>query len=231
MDVKRRTSANFIVQHDDGNVENIPKSPRNNLLFEHDLWGVLKTGNEILQLDTDPAITVIPEEGGNEYVIEIAGVQAMRIDSGMKSDFVEALHKVYDNGGNEGKNPQPLVDFRNNVMANRVRMEVVDYLGRMPPFSKLVESGSLEITDNGWLFHDELLLTWQGEFRHPDTNSTRRSGSIVEPTSSDSAYSVNFNRRNTGTHRIEIDGNEYRMTENETDFLTKAVWAAEVPSP
>ena len=39
------TDANLLVQHDDGRVEMISLSPMNKLLYDHDLWGLLREGD------------------------------------------------------------------------------------------------------------------------------------------------------------------------------------------
>lgn len=229
MEVKRKTSANVIVQHEDGNVENIPLSPKNRLLFEHNLWGLLREGNEILKMDTDPLLTIIPRESGGGFTLKIEDAQPLQIGTSLRSEFVEQLFEVYDNDGKEGKNPNALINFRDEVLDNRVRPEVVKYLGSMPPFSTLVDNDMLKIVEDGWLFYGDLLLTWQQKFQRPQSQSTKVAGGIVEESVRDKAFNMKFNR-NMERKTIQIDNRDYLLTQNEMEFLTRAVWATEVPA-
>ena len=66
--------ANYLIQYDDGDVELATKSDMNRLVFEHGLWGLLKTGEEILCLqaeDKKPMMQVIPGEGARSYTIQM----------------------------------------------------------------------------------------------------------------------------------------------------------------
>lgn len=226
--VKRRTPANIVVQHDDGMVESVPLSRQNRLLFDHDLWGLLKEGDEIVKVGSDPQVTIIPNQEATEYTVEIDGAQPIHLGPDVKPRLIDNLLEVYECDDNDYV--APLIDLRDEMMDNRVRMIVARYLAEMPPFSRYIEEGELEVTDNGWLFHDELLVTWNCEFRHPHTTSRSLSGSVISPDAGDSAYNVEFDDNYESRHSLEIDGKAYRMTKNEMDFLTRVMWAAEVPT-
>ena len=204
---------------------------QNRLLFDHNLWGLLKDGDEKLQIDGDPSVTIIPNDDATEFTLDLEDGQPIHLSPDLKPRLVDTLITIYKNAEDGDRDPSPLVSFRDEIRENRVRMEVAEYLGEMPPFSNYSDNSDLEITENGWLFHGELLLTWECEFRHPNTQSTKRDGSIIEPSSADSAYDVSFQRKPGAAHAIKIDGESYRLTDNEMDFLTKAIWAAEVPAP
>jgi len=231
-EVKRRTPANIVVQHDDGNIESVPLSRQNRLLFDHNLWGLLKEGDEILHLSGDPSVTISPNEDSTEFTLKVEGAQPMHLGPDLKPRMVDTLITIYeDRDEGEGADPTPLVDLRDEIMENRVRMKVVDYLAEMPPFSEYISDGKLEVTENGWLFSQELLLTWECEFRHPNTVSRRRNGSVISPDSADSAYDVSFSGLSNERHSVTIDGDDYRMTAKEMDFMARALWAAEIPTP
>jgi hypothetical protein len=226
--VKRRTPANIVVQHDNGSVESIPLSPKNKLLFDHNLWGVLQDGSEILKLSGNPGVTITPNDDSTEFTIVVGDAEPLHIGEDMKGRLMDALKDVYTKGND--RDLQPLIDLHDRIRDDRVRRYVVDSIVEMPPFSQYVEEGRLEVTSNGWLFGGELLLTWNCDFRHPETTSRKVSGSSINPGSADSAYDVSFNSRST-THTVEVDDNTYRLTNDEMDFMARALWAAEIPTP
>lgn len=229
-EVKRRTPANIVVQHDNGDVESVPLSRHNRLLFDYNLWGLLKEGDEIATISGDPTVTIIPNDEATEFTLKVENAQEIHIGHDMKPRLMDTLFKVYE-GDDDDLDPTPLVVLRDDIMENRVRMNVVDYLSKMPPFSRYKMEDTLEVTENGWLFSDELLLTWECEFRHPNTTSKRRDGSIISPDAADSAYDVSFGKTSNQHHPVTIDDRQYRLTSQEMDFLTRALWAAEVPTP
>lgn len=231
--VKRRTTANVVVQHENGEVESIPLSRQNRLLFDHNLWGLLKNGTDILQISGDRDVTIIPNDDSTEFTLEIEGAQPTHISPDLKPRLVDVLIDHYESRSEgEEKDVTPFLNLQRDIVENRVRMAVANYLAEMPPFSEYTDNGILEVTKNGWLFSDELLLTWECEFRHPNTTSRKRNGSVIDPSSADSAYDVDFKRtRERGeSYSVEIDGQGYMLTPNELDFMSKALWAAEVPT-
>lgn len=230
-EVKRRTPANVIVEHDNGEIENVPLSPKNKLLFDKNLWGLLKKGDEILQIDGDPSVSIIPNDSATEFTIQVEGAQPIHLGADQKQLLVETLEEAYDDTGDGDLDPRKLIDLRDDLMENRVRKEVVDYLAEMPPFSEYVENGNIQIIGSGWLFYDELLLTWGREFRHPNTTSKARNGSIISPDAADSAYDVRFSGVMDNTHSVTIDGEGYRLTSKEMEFMAKALWAMKIPTP
>lgn len=230
------TPANMLVKFSDDRVENLSKSPTNVLLYEHNLWGLLRTGNEILSMDRDdyPPVQIIPDENAERYTLRVGG-EELNMSPDMKPRLVDTLHEVYKSDGEE--TPQPIIDLFDEVRANMVRREVTDYFENIPPFLWLRKDGPrtepnvpqiLEITDNGWLFHDELLLTWEAEFRHPDTTQYELRGSVVATDGSNDAYKLRGIDHGEKERTMTIEGEEYRLTENELNFLSMAMFAVKV---
>jgi len=214
-----KTDTNMLVQHKDGSVENVSLSPLNRLLFDHGLWGVLRDGSEILQLDgEDRGVTLIPGEDAREYTMEVDETEPLHIGEHQKSELVDALMDCYGNDGE--RNPAPLLRLYDRLRANVVRQRVVNYIGESAALGN-----SIEMRDDGWLINGHLLLTWDNEFIHPGTTSRTVSGSAVRAGSSEPAYQMSLSHVGNENRTITADGETYRLTDAEMEFVARSLWA------
>lgn len=213
---------NWLIRRDDGSIENVTKSPLNKLLFQHDLWGLLRDGGEVLTFSGDeetPTVRVIAGDDAREYTLDLPGSEDGKLHLGehLKSDLVDVLIDVYEN---EHDDASRLVELYDDVRENRVREDVLRSFAERPPFA-----GVIEVVDDGWLIKGYLKLTWEGEFYHPDTSS-RTVNSLTGTGSAQEAYNLRFSSIGNDLDRtVTLDGTTYRMTEAEMRFLAKGLWA------
>lgn len=216
-----KSDANLLVENDDGDIELVPLSPLNRLLFDHDLWGLLRRGDEIVQFPADgdrPTVTVQPDDNAENYTIRIGKYDPLHLGVHQKTRLVDALLEVYEDG--DGNDPSPLIRLYDEVREKQVRRHVIEPLADQPPFA-----GRIEQSDDGWLLNGHLLLTWEREFYHPNTTSRRVVGSSVAPGSTERAYQVRFGSAPSEMDReLTVDGMSYRLTNAEMEFIARAMW-------
>jgi len=228
MEILSDNDANWLVQYDDGSVDTVTKSPLNRLLFEHDLWGLLKRGDEIVTYSGDdkPDVTVISNDDATEYILKLSSSDdKLHLGEHQKPRLIEALHDVYSL--DEGVSVEPLLELYDDIREGMVRKRLMEKMASYGPFANTVE-----LVEDGWLIHGHLLLTWECEFYHPDTTSRNPTGGVViEKGSRATAYELRIGRDQQNTTReITLDGNQYRLTDSEMEFVARAIWAvAEAP--
>jgi hypothetical protein len=219
MEIEETTPANYLVI-DDGKHRMIGRSKQNRALIEENLWGLLKDGNEIYQLDPDDGvkISVIPHEGANEFTLQVgSGGDPVHIGPHNKSLLVAGL---VDNEGEAAK-AEAMIRLYDDLREDMVREDVINALAEKPPFVQRVE-----LKDGGWLIHGNLLLTWEGDFFHPDTTAYDRSGNVLGEGMSEPAYNLSLDRVTDSVNReLSIGGEEYFLAESEMQFIAKALWA------
>lgn len=220
------TETNWLIEYPNGTIETVTKSAHNRLLYEYDLWGLLKNGSEIVQIEDDTdgtRVTITPNDDSTEFTLQVDDTEPLHIGEHHTADLVEALVDVYDR--DEGV--EPLVTLFHDIRENRVREEVMQAMGEMAPFEAAVT-----VQNDGWLIHGHLLLTWDQEFHHPNTTTRTVHGSAVSPGSSEPAYKMNFRSKSPNNRTITVDGAEYLLTDKEMEFLARALWAiTEAPTP
>ena len=214
------TDANLLVQHDNGRVEMISLSPMNKLLYDHDLWGLLREGDEILMIgatDTTPRVEVAPiEDEDNGYNLVVDDLEPLHLGPHHQSRLIDALMDYY-----ESDTPEQLIRMFDSIRNKQIRPCIFESLATKAPFSQAVEH-----EDGGWLIYDHLLLTFEGKFHHPDTTSRRVSGSAVSNGSSQEAYKINVQSTTKDMDRtLTIDGQKFRLSDNEMEFFAKSIWA------
>lgn len=213
----------WYVKKPDGTTTSITKSPRNRLLYDYNLYGLLRGGNDIVMFnhgdDTDgPPIRLVASDDAREYQLKVGEAQPIHLGEHLKSDLVDALIDVYEG---EERDVTPLVEFYDAIRKDRVRNKVVDALASRQPFAEVVTS-----TEDGWLIHDHLLLTWKRDLHHPNTTAYNRRGNTVAEGASEIAYDVEIREpRNSDTDReLTVDGTTYRLTDAEMEFVALAMW-------
>lgn len=216
-----KNDANLLVQNDNGEIELVPLSPLNRLLFDHDLWGLLRRGDEVVQFaatDDGPTVTIQPDRDAANYTIHVGQFDPLHLGVHQKSMLVDALIEVYEDGN--GDDPEPIIRLYDRVRERQVRQHIIEPLADQPPFASRVEK-----TDDGWLINGHLLLTWEREFFHPNTTSRKVVGSGVAPGSSEKAYKVRFGDAAESMEReLTIGGMRYRLTDAELEFIARAMW-------
>lgn len=208
---------NWLVQFPGGDTDLVTKTDLKVLLFEHDLWGLLKENSTVWRHDGRYNVEIVPH-GGNKYELFVNDKESIHIGPHRKSEMVAALRSHYES---DNQDAVALVKFHRNLHAKQVRRHVVEHFGKLPPLD-----GNYTDNGGGWLINKHLLLTWSGDFHHPGTTSRTRSGSVVDKAANEKAYDINLNQPTDGIPRqIEIDGEEVRVTDDEMKFVAKALWA------
>lgn len=223
MEVIDDNETNWLVMTPDGSTATKTKSSDlNQLLYGQDLFGLLDTGEEIWKSSKDsdgPDVTIIPDDNAECYTLQIGDVPGLTLGKHQKTDLVQAMAKIYRDY--DGKDVQPIVSLYERIRANMVREKVLD------PFYDIF-SDKVEKRDNGWFINGHLLLTYEVEFYHSEHVSRTRSGNIIGTGLSEKAYSVNFDDAEKEMQRqIDINGDTYRLTNDEVAFIARAMWAIE----
>lgn len=225
-EIIEQNTVNMIVQSEDGSVDVVTRSPMNRLLFDHNLWGVLRAEDDILVLSGQrgqQGVTLTPT-GDDHYRLELdEAADDLHLGPHQKHRLIDALQEVYEGetqevDGTERRSTAPLVRLYTDIRANMVRDEVIAHVVNRPPLSEAVE-----VVTDGLLIHDHLLLTWEGEFYHPQTTSRSVSGSTVQMGASEDAYRLRFGHEEDPPSLV-IDGETYLLTRSEMEFIAKAVW-------
>lgn len=211
MQILESNPTNFLVLTDEGEVEPITRTDTNTLLFDHNLWGLLRDGTDILSLKgagDEPQVKVTPGENAREFMVEVRDEAPAYLGEHWKSEFVEALRKTYDH---EDRSVEPLLNLVRSLRDMQIDPGEVAPLMDVSPFADAVEERM-----GGWLINNHLLLSWEGDFYHPGTTSRKVSGSSVARGSSESAYKVSFEDNRTEQRTLTI---------NVEQFVAKAAWA------
>lgn len=217
---------NWLVQFPDGSTQPVTKSTMNRLLYEHNLWGLLKGGDQMLviQRDDSPNVEVIPNDDSTEFIIEVGHGDPLHLGQHHKSALIDVLATARTD---DGFDPEPVIDFYEQIRGDRIREDLMRELG-----SKSLFRDAVEVTADGWLIHDHLLLTWESEFYHPDTTTRTVHGSAVSPASSEPAYSMSISKSPTENRNVTVNGERYRFTDAEMTFLAKGLWGiTKAPTP
>lgn len=227
-ELKNETPVNLVVEHENGEVDMIPKNRTNRLLFDHDLWGLLRDGTEIWEsngLEHEPSVRVIPNDDATQYTMEIEGVGDLTYGEHKKSDLVDVLFEFCEQTQVDGadRTNQVFIEEYDDVKGHMVRDRVIETFAEVP-----LIADRIEVTDQGWLFFDYLLLTWEGELYHPNTQNRKRSGGVIPAETAGEAYDISISEPGQYmTREVEIDGFTQRLTDSEMLFLAKAMWALE----
>lgn len=223
MDILEDNDTNWLVLTPDGSTETKTKSSDlNKLLFGHDLYGLLDTGNEIWThsgTEEEPSVTLIPGED-ECYTIRLGDAPDLTIGAHHKTDLVDALSSMYED--HDGDSVGPILNLYDSIREDMMRTEA------LVPFAD-VFSDKVEKRDDGWFINGHLLLTYEGDFYHPSTDSRQRSGhSVIGAGSTAEAYSVSVSSPERSMSRnVTVDGEDYQLTDKEVKFLAQAMWAIE----
>lgn len=223
MKVISENSVNWLIQTDDGRTETKTKaSDLNQLLYNHGLWGVLDTGNEIWTSEgseAEPSIRLIPGEDAESYTIDPDGRPKLQLAPHYKTDIVSAMQTIYQDHDNE--TVAPLLNLYERVRGNMVRADLLDAF--LPALGDRVEK-----RESGWFINGHLLLTYEGEFYHSEHVSRNRNGGIIGEGTSSEAYSQAVPEPDGSINReITVDGEDRVLTMGEVEYLTKAMWGIE----
>lgn len=221
-DIITENATNWLIEFPDGSVKPVTKSPKNRLLYDHGMWGLLNGGDEIIIIEDSntPAVQIIPNETSTEFTIEIEDGQPITLGEYKRSKLIDALMKAVEAGDDDGLLAEPIIDFYERIRRDQVRTDVMEMLGEIEPFASTVE-----VWADGWYIRDHLLLTWEQEFYHPDTTTRSVSGSDIRQASSEPAYDIHVSRPDRMDRTFTLEGESYRLTDAEMTFLAKGLWA------
>jgi hypothetical protein len=225
MEVLDDNEVNYLVLTDDGSTVTKTKSSNlNQLLFDHNLYGLLEEGSEIWTCSNpetaEPTVTIIPDDDAECYTVRVGNTIDLTLGAHHKTDLVDALAEVYQD--HDGDSVVPLLDLIESIREDMVRVEA------LKPFLGIL-SEKVEERDDGWFINGHLLLTYEGDFHHPATESRERSGqSVIGVGSNVGAYSLNIDPPTSEIRReVEYDGETFRLTDSEVDFIARTLWAIE----
>jgi hypothetical protein len=223
MEILDDNEQNWLILTEDGSTDSKTKSSDlNQLLYGHDLFGLLDRGDEIWMhngAEDEQKVTIIPGED-DQYTIRPENAPDLTIGAHHKTDLVDAMATMYED--RDGESVAPILNLYDSIREDMIRDKVLE------PFAKAF-SDKVEVKADGWFLNGHLLLTFEGEFYHPSTNSRKRAGnSVVGVSSSTEAYSVVIGDPEDAISRdITLDGEDYRLTDKEIRFLARMVWAVE----
>lgn len=224
MRVLEENEVNYLIMTEDGSTETKTKSSNlNKLLFGHDLFGLLREGSEIWMNqggEDEPTVTVIPDDNAECYTLRLSGIRRdLTLGEHHKTNLVDALASVYED--HDGESNKPLIDLYEDIRGDMVRVELVEQF-------RMVFGDKVQERDDGWYINGHLLLTYEGNFYHPENASRNRSGSVIGTGTSIEAYDLAFQGSTTDMSReVTFEGESYRLTESEIEFIAKAIWAIE----
>jgi hypothetical protein len=224
MEVHDSNGENWLIEKDDGTFTTKTKSSElNQLLYGHELWGLIDEGTEVWMSDGaegEPKVTVIPDENAECYTLRVGEAPDLTLGKHHKTDLVDAMADIYNEFDNESV--APLLDLYDSIRENMVRQDILS------PFLDAFGDKVGE-RDDGWFINGHLLLTYESEFHHPGTDSRKRSGQqVIGQGSAISAYNVSFGNPKDDMNRdVTVDGQAHRLTDAEVEFLARAVWAIE----
>ena len=225
VEILDETSSNLFVRYYDGETwrtRNVSNNPRNRLLYIHDLYSIVSGRDEIVTLTSDPTIAVCGGDAG--YTIWSDGTRIF-VPRDLELRFLEAVHDVVDR--DETAAIESLV---HDVIDRYVRQDVMQALGDHDPFRTLEERGVLERTDQGWLIHGQLLVTWESNLRNRGVGSyIRLGGDIVRSDSENDAFELSGPSPDRQT--IELDGEKIELGRREMRFISHVVWAVKTVRP
>lgn len=224
MEVLENNSTNWLIRTNDGSITTKTKSSDlNQLLYGYDLWGLIDEGSEIWMsqgAEDEPKVTVIPDENAECYTLRVGDAPDLTLGEHRKTDLVNAMADIYEDYDNESV--APLVNLYDRIRDNMVRQDILQpFLGAFT--DKVAE------WDEGWFINGHLLLTFEREFHHPSTESRKRSGQqVIAQGATTSAYNVNISSPEDHLEReVTVEGETYRLTDAEMEFLAKTMWAIE----
>jgi hypothetical protein len=224
MRVLESNATNFLVRNEDGSITTKTRdSDLNKLLFGHNLYGLIEEGSSVWTnsgSESEPKVTLIPDDEAKSYTLRLDNAPDLTLGPHYKTDLIEALAAVYEQ--HNAESVAPLLSLYDDVRENMIRKEVLE------PFSR-VFSDKVEVRDDGWFINGHLLLTFEGDFFHPNTTSRERSGGNVTSYQSQmQAYSVDISEGAADMSRdVTLNGESFRLTDTEMEFLGKLVWSIE----
>lgn len=222
MQVLDENETNYLIMTDSGTATKTKSSKLNQLLFGHDLAGLLQEGSEVWSLNPEgqDKVTVIPDENAECYTLRFQGLpQELLLGKHHKTDLVDALAEIYEE--HDGESITPLLTLYEEMREDMVREMLLDQFRQL--FADRVEKRK-----QGWFINGHLLLTYENEFYHSEYTSRSRSGSVIGEGTSIQAYSLAMdNPASDISRRVTYEGDIYRLTDSEMEFLGKAIWAVE----
>jgi hypothetical protein len=221
MNVLEENPTNYLVRTSDGRAVTKTKSSNlNQLLYGHNLAGLLEEQEEVLQIspeaEEEPTATIIPQGEQKYEMVFSTFPESLVLGAHHKTLLVDALAETFQEYDSE--TVAPLVKLYEDTRKDMVRENALEAFNSLP---------GVKARESGWFINGHLLLSWEGEFYHPKTDSRKRSGGVVVPVKSSSeAYNVSVDAAEADMERnVEHEGTTYRLTDSEVEFLAKAMWA------
>lgn len=219
MEIVSENSTNWLVQTEDGGTDIKTKaSDLNRLLFEYNLYGLLDAGTEIWTHEggvDEPKVMVIPHDDSEKYTLSIGDNPELVLGEHHKTDLISALGSVHREL--DGDSIAPLIELYDRIRSDMVRKEMLSVFAN-------ALSEKVEERDDGWFINGHLLLTYEGDFYHPNLKSRQRDGTVVGMGTEQDAYNISTSTTDI-QREFTKDGEQRRLTDAEVKFVAKAVWA------
>lgn len=223
---------------------NVTKNAKNELLYKHGMHRLVHGEPGLVVQFSEYGLIVQTTDEGGVYVIESEeDDHKVHTSPEQERDLLQAISSI-----KQDDDPEPLINLKNHILDNQVRRYVLNRLFEVPPFSALSEKGIVEQTGRGWLFHDQLLLTWENELLNDsdDTSYAVDGSGTREVSSTNPAFSLtrdlsdddqhdpdlhDYDEEGVNRHNVEIGGTEFTFGTEEVRFVAKAIWAAKNVRP
>lgn len=235
--------------HDEGRrvTRNFTNNYRNELLFKYGMYDLVHGDDDtIIVLNQDP-YAAISSYGDATYTVWVGDEYPVRTAPSMEERVLEAVRDIQQAKDADKPTPDwtaeisaeedrptiPLKEVHQHIIDTQVRRNVVNKLLDHQPFESASERGLVDTTDEGWVFHDELMLTWEGELRNNrdvgdfyqvEGSSVRRVDTANEAFTLRDVGAEFDDEHELSRHTVEFDDGEVTFGLSEMEFVTKAIW-------
>lgn len=180
-DLLEDRSSHLLVRHDNGDVELLPKSDRNVLLYRHDLFGFLRHGTDTLTFAhpnpnrNHDDITFVP--AGEDIRVQWRGDEFI-IGQHHRPAFLDVLSRAFEYDDPDGRYAT-VAGWLHDLLDVEVDRNRVAPLLDHPAIEPHVEPRL-----DGWVLYDYILVTFDNEVyhKHHGGKDTREHSSPNVPT-------------------------------------------------
>lgn len=205
----------FLLLWDDGSTPELKHaSPRNVLLYKHELYNFLNGDDAVIISEENPRIVVASIEE-YMYMLSIDGVVVEATEK-YAEDVLVGINEAIRTGSFD-----KLQRVHKSIKSLQVRKKLVNTLK-----DTFDESSRIQIVDRGWLIDGFFIVDWEGKLysRDDDGSGEIRQGNKTVET--DKTYELVILRCGSSPEPVEvcIGGTNYTLSEQEMLFLSKVTW-------
>ena len=195
--------------------------PEDVLPFENGMYEFLN-GEQALILSEEPEVILAPTSNEYAYMLRVRG-NVVETTPKQAERVLEGVIAVAKEG-----DASELLDLYNDIMNihdSQVRQHVMNAL-----HETFDNEERIEIMSNGWLIDDYYLVDLSASIYTKDDDPleddyVRSSGSVRKDDSYEFVqFSISRSARDMDRIEVEINGEQYRLSEREMLFLAKVKW-------